>query len=49
MDVQILISLIKVMKSLFGLGQNKVRFKAYNIMQEPSELVDFTPYLDIWP
>lgn len=47
MDVEVFIAFIEVMKTLFGLREDEVWFKADHIMEEASEFVNFTSDLDI--
>ena len=47
MDIQIFVSLIEIMESLFRLRQDVIRLEADDIVEEPSEFVDFTLHLDI--
>lgn len=46
-DIQIFVSLIEIMESLLRLRQDVVRFETNDIVEEPSEFVDFTLDLDI--
>jgi hypothetical protein len=46
-DIQVFVSLIEVMESLFGLRQDVVGLEADDIMEEAPEFVDFALHLDI--
>ena len=46
---QLVVGFIVVMKSWFFLRENKVRFEADHIMEEPSEFVHFAAHNNIWP
>ena len=48
MDVKVLVSLVEVVQSLFGLGEDEVWLEADHIMEEASELVNLAPHLDVW-
>ncbi len=47
MNIQVFVSFIEVVQSLFCLRQYEVRFEADDIMQEAPELVDLAPDLDV--